>query len=72
MDSWRMTSIYKFDRISCSVVKHSANFWSMRYCTQEKAHDYISMISGFYEISICPSSIWLYSSTYYEVDISQW
>lgn len=54
MDSWRMTSIYKFDRISCSVVKHSANFWSMRYCTQEKAHDYISMISGFYERRTCP------------------
>lgn len=53
MDSWRMTSIY-FDRISCSVVKHSANFWSMRYGTQEKAHDYISMISGFYERRTCP------------------
>lgn len=53
MDSWRMTSIY-FDRISCSVVKHSANFWSMRYCTQGHDHDYISMISGFYEISTCP------------------
>lgn len=49
-----MTSIYKCDPISCSLVKHSADVWSLRYYRPEHVHGYLSMISGFYEISTCP------------------